>query len=488
MVERGRLLSGCREVMLPTLGSNPRPSARHLYWTMRDSARYAWWLLIFLFTLLIAGNTFIFWTLFRAPDVQGLSSGNQRMGVEFQARYALAVEQLGLGKLVSRQVVEAALTSLDDAYAPYEAALYRAILESTFEAGDPRKTLQKLPDLPSESLSPTERRWQAMRWQELFSQPLKPERVSGVLDTLPDAPSPFAGELLKLALYQRAGDTTQANALRESLGRAALRLVITLGAVFSTVGLAGLMGLMVLLWYVATRPPLPRRPAPDESPFVYDPLLWALVIFLLVLLNAPTINLLLGDLQMNASNTIYLLAVLLPLMFLASLRVQPDALGQIQWFTGSWWKQVGIGLMGYAAYVPFLGALLLLTLFVAPALPAEQTNPIGERVTESKTTLQWLWTFAQVAVLAPVIEEFVFRGVLFKVLWQRTGQVWLSALVSGYLFAAIHPQFLGGIFPITMLGTILALVYAHTRSLLPCIIIHAINNSLITLMLWSVAG
>ncbi|MCS6923782.1 MAG: CPBP family intramembrane metalloprotease, partial [Fimbriimonadales bacterium] len=392
------------------------------------------------------------------------------------------------GGLASGQVMDAALESLDKAYAPYEATLYRAILESVFKVGDPRETLQRLPDLPSESLTPTERRWDAMRWQEAFSKPLKPEQVPAMLAALPSAPSAFAGELLKLALYQRAGDTAQVNALKESLGRAAVRSVITLGAVFSTVCLAGLMGLIVLFWYLVTRPPLPSRPAPDESPFVYDPLLWALVIFLLVLLNAPTINQLLRDLQLDASNAIYLLAVLLPLMFLASLRGQPDALGQIRWFTRGWWKQLGIGLMGYAAYVPFLGVLLMLTLFVAPALPAEQTNPIGERITDSKTALEWLWTFTQVAVLAPIIEEFVFRGALFKVLWQRTGRVWLSAFVSGYLFAVIHPQFLGGIFPITILGTVLALVYAHTRSLLPCIIIHAINNGLITLMLWGVAG
>lgn len=456
---------------------------------MRDSARYAWWLLIFLFTLLIAGNIVLFWTLFRQPTSQGLSAGNQRMGVEFQIRYAFALERFGFGKALTQQVLTEAIKSLDEAFAPYEAALYRATLESAFGIGDPQKTLSALPDLPSENLTPTQRRWQATRWQVVFSQPVKPEQVSAIVESLPDAPSPFAAQLLKLALYQRAGDTARANALRESLESKAGWSVVVLGAVVGTVCFAGLAGFIVIIAYLIMSPKLPSRPAPDESPFVYDPLLWALVIFLLVLLNASAIAHALDDVfRVDASNTIYLLAVLLSLMYLASLRGQPDALGQIRWFAGSWWKQLGVALGGYAAYVPFLGALLLLTVLIAPALPAEQTNPIGERVTESKTTLQWLWTFIQVAVLAPIVEEFVFRGVLFKVLWQRTGRVWLSAFVSGYLFAVIHPQFLGGIFPITLLGAILALVYAHTRSLLPCIIIHAINNGLITLMLWSVAG
>ncbi|MCX7926355.1 MAG: CPBP family intramembrane metalloprotease [Fimbriimonadales bacterium] len=455
---------------------------------MRDSARYAWWLLIFLFTLLILGNITIFWKLFRTPETPGLNASNVQLGVEFQTRYALGLEQLGLGEAAFRITLDSVFKSLDEAFAPYEAAVYRAILESAFGVGDPKKTLQSLPDLPSERLTPNQRRWQAMRWQEAFTDPLKPDEVPAMLNALPDAPSRLAGQLLELALYQRAGDTAKANALRESLGRAAGWAIILFGAVIGTVSCAGIGGLIVLIIYLIRLPRLPARPAPDESPFVYDPLLWALAIFLLVMLNASALDPMLHGFGIDASNTIYLLAVLLPLMYLTSLQDEPGALGRIRWFEGAWWKQLGVGLAGYAAYVPFLGALLLVTVLVAPALPAEQTNPIGERAAGSQTALQWLWIFIQAAVLAPIIEEFVFRGVLFKVLWQRTGRVWLSAFVSGYLFAVIHPQFLGGIFPITVLGTLLALVYAHTRSLLPCIIIHALNNGLITLMLWSVAG
>lgn len=456
---------------------------------MRDSARYAWWLLVFLFALLITGNTYLFWTLFLQPASQSLSASNPRMGVEFEVRYAFALERFGFGKTLTQQVLSETVKRLEEAFAPYEAALYRATLESAFGLGDPQKTLSALPDMPSETLTPSQRRWHASRWQEVFSKPIMPEQVPALIESLQSIPSPFESQLLKLVLYQRAGDAARANALRESLGRQAGWSMFVLGTIVGTVCFAGLAGIVLIIMYLIMFPKLPRRPVPDESPFVYDPLLWALVIFLLVLLNAPAIARALEDLfHADASNVIYLLAVLLTLMYLASLREQPGALGQIRWFTGRWWKQLGAALWGYAAYVPFLGVLLLLTVLIAPALPGEQTNPISERVGENHGTLQWLWTFVQAAVLAPIVEEFVFRGVLFQVLWQRTGQVWLSAFVSGYLFAVIHPQFLGGIFPITVLGTILALVYAHTRSLLPCMLIHAINNGLITLMLWSIAG
>ncbi|MCS7209597.1 MAG: CPBP family intramembrane metalloprotease [Fimbriimonadales bacterium] len=444
-------------------------------------------MLVLLFTLLIAGNTYLFWTLFVNPAAQGLSDANVRAGIPLQVRAALALEQLGVGKSAVRSVLEGAFETIDAAYAPYEARLYRAILESAFGIGEPAKTLAALPDLPSETLTPTARRWHAVRWQQAFTEPLTPQQVPKWLTSLPDAPSAFAGKLLELALYQRAGDTAQVLRLRQSLQQGAIAAFTTLGAVCGAFCFVGLLGVLALAWYFSARPVVPARPAPNESPYVYDPLLWALVIFLLVMLNAPILNQILSEWRVDGSNALYLLAVLLPLMYLASLRGQPSPLGQIRWFSGRWWKQIGVALMGYAAYLPLLLLLLVPFFLVAPALPGEQTNPIGERATDALTALQWLWTFAQAAVLAPIVEEFVFRGALFKVLWQRTGRPWLSAFVSGYLFAVIHPQFLGGVLPLTLHGMILALVYAHTRSLLPCILIHAIHNGLLTLMLWSVA-
>ncbi|MGQ9900897.1 MAG: lysostaphin resistance A-like protein [Fimbriimonadales bacterium] len=455
---------------------------------MRDSARYAWWLLVFLFTLIIVGNVALFWMLFRQPEGRGLASGNEPLGVEFQIRYALALERLGLGDLATQQVLTEASKSLDTAYAPYEAAVYRVIIHSALEQGKVEETLRTLPDLPSEILTPPARRWQAMRLREALTEPLSAKQVPPVLEGIGTLPSPLARTLLEMALYARAGDTARADALRQSVVQQAVRGVLTLGAVLLVMGVAGMAGFGVLLWYLITRPALPTRPAPDEPPDAYDPLLWALVIFLLVMLNAPTLQQILRDFRVDGSNAIYLLAVLLPLIYLVSLRGQADAVGRIEWFRGGFWRQMGAAFAGYAAYVPILSVLLIITMRIAPALPAEQTNPIGERAVEMQSVLSWLWLFLQAAVLAPIIEEIVFRGVLFKVLWQRTGRVWLSAFVSGYLFAVIHPQFLGGILPITVLGTILALVYAHTRSLLPCMVIHALNNGLITLLMWGVLG
>ena len=485
MVERGRLLSGCREVMLPTLGSNPRPSARPLP-QMRESAWYAWWLIVFLFALLIWHNTALFWTLFFESEGKRLASSNQPLGVDYQVRCALAIERLGLGREVARSLLDEAYASVVGAFSPYEAAVYQSVLQSAFAIGDPKKTLHTLPDLPSERLTPSQRRWQAARLQDALTRPLEPDQVRAVLDSIGELPSALAHDLLTVVLYQRAGESDKARALRESMAQRSAWSLILLGAVFSVWCVAGITGLVVMYWYLRARPPLPQRPAPNESPFAYDPLLWALVIFLLVLSNAPAVRQVLSG--VDTSIALYLLAVLLPLMYIESLRREPTGLGHIRWFQGSVRKQVGAALAGFAAYVSLLALLLCVSLWVAPALPSEQTSPIHERILTNQSPLERLWIFVQLAVLAPIVEEFVFRGVLFQTLWQRTGRVWLSAFASGYLFAVIHPQFLGGVLPITALGTILALVYAHTRSLLPCMLIHAVNNGLIAFMLWSMIG
>lgn len=452
---------------------------------MRNSAQYAWWLLILLFSLVIAANVSLFWHLFFTPSSTSLGAANQRVGVDFLSRYLLLMRALGVGAAARETTLKELSRALDEVYAPYEATLYRAVLEAVLETGDPKRTLALLSDLPSEQLTPAQRRWQAMRWQSLFRQPPPAAQLAELLNAL-EMPSPIARRFAEIALYQLAGDSARASEIRQSLVSHVLLSAIVLGVLLLAMGILGLAGVGLLIWYAVSRPKLPTRPAPGESPFVYDPLLWALVIFLMVMLYLPTVRWWLGNVE--GVELLYLVAVLLPLVFLYSLRHSPDALGNLRWFEGRWSKQIGAGFVGFAMYLPVLVGLVWIVSQLMPALPAEQVNPIGERIGEAMSRWEWMWLFVQAAVLAPIVEEFVFRGVLFKVLWQRTGRVWLSAFVSGYLFAVIHPQFLGGILPLTVFGIVAAMLYAHTRSLLPSIVLHALNNGGLMVMLWAYTG
>lgn len=105
-----------------------------------------------------------------------------------------------------------------------------------------------------------------------------------------------------------------------------------------------------------------------------------------------------------------------------------------------------------------------------------------------------------VCVIAPIAEEFFFRGFLFGVLrrWRISVAghqigVWVAAAVTGILFGLAHtgsaaPQFL---IPLAVLGFILCLVRWQTGSLYPCMALHSVNNALamgINQFHWTVGG
>ncbi len=82
-----------------------------------------------------------------------------------------------------------------------------------------------------------------------------------------------------------------------------------------------------------------------------------------------------------------------------------------------------------------------------------------------------------VTVIAPVAEEIFFRGFLFTTL-RRFG-LWPAVLVTGLIFGAIHLGSAPDVLYLPILaifGSVLCLLYWKTRSLYPCIALHAINN------------
>jgi membrane protease YdiL (CAAX protease family) len=95
-----------------------------------------------------------------------------------------------------------------------------------------------------------------------------------------------------------------------------------------------------------------------------------------------------------------------------------------------------------------------------------------------------------VAVLAtlsaPIVEEVIYRGVLFSALRSRTGVATAVVLVT-MLFAGVHfLQYSGAwvtISGLIFLSLILTLVRARTGSILPSVTIHFVNNAFFSLLI-----
>jgi membrane protease YdiL (CAAX protease family) len=84
--------------------------------------------------------------------------------------------------------------------------------------------------------------------------------------------------------------------------------------------------------------------------------------------------------------------------------------------------------------------------------------------------------------IAPIAEEFFFRGFFYRALRSRYS-VLVAALADGILFGAIHWDFSSAdtlliVPPLAALGFVFCLVYERTGSLYPVIALHALNNAI----------
>jgi len=80
-----------------------------------------------------------------------------------------------------------------------------------------------------------------------------------------------------------------------------------------------------------------------------------------------------------------------------------------------------------------------------------------------------------VAVIAPIYEEVIFRGILLKGMANKINPT-LALIVSALFFALVHMNIPQGINAF-LLGLIIGLIYLDTGSIYLCIFAHFVNNS-----------
>ena len=94
------------------------------------------------------------------------------------------------------------------------------------------------------------------------------------------------------------------------------------------------------------------------------------------------------------------------------------------------------------------------------------------------------WSILMLVVLAPVMEEVLFRGILLESVRSKHS-AGRAIVVSALMFGVIHliPQQVVNAF---VIGLILGYIYVRTESLWPVIVIHALNNAMAyVIMQWS---
>ena len=133
-------------------------------------------------------------------------------------------------------------------------------------------------------------------------------------------------------------------------------------------------------------------------------------------------------------------------------------------------------------------ALVLFGIFAVAAVVSyyfpEQDNDMLRVLRSSRAAvfvIAFLATFT-----APLVEEVVYRGVLYSA-FQRKFGIAAGVLLTTFLFAVIHvPQYYPSystIFMIVLLSLILTLVRVSAKNLLPCVILHTIFNGIQSILL-----
>jgi uncharacterized protein len=134
--------------------------------------------------------------------------------------------------------------------------------------------------------------------------------------------------------------------------------------------------------------------------------------------------------------------------------------------------------LGWIA-VTFGGFYLVTAVWVAVLGASPDDAKLADELGVKDSTIAMLAVAFLVSVVAPVAEEFFFRGFFFTALRAWKG-LWPAAILTGLVFGAIHVGSADAAFllPLAFLGFALCLLYHRTGSLYPCMTLHCLNNSL----------
>jgi len=116
-------------------------------------------------------------------------------------------------------------------------------------------------------------------------------------------------------------------------------------------------------------------------------------------------------------------------------------------------------------------------LLISAFLPSSGQTPL-EKLLTSRSAIAIFAIFG--VAVAPLLEEIIFRGFLFKVLWEIGGSR-VAIVVTAALFALLHAGQLAGnvgsVVLIFAVGCLLSFVRYRSNSIIPSFIVHTSYNA-----------
>lgn len=159
--------------------------------------------------------------------------------------------------------------------------------------------------------------------------------------------------------------------------------------------------------------------------------------------------------------------IIVGLMRWRKLRIQDLGLQRFHWG----WIFAVLGL--YIAQMTLVVVVFTVIQVVSPSTNLDQAQDV---LGFGKTHWAVVASFIAAVGIAPVVEELIFRGIMFRALASRW-PIWLAAIVSSAAFGWLHGQLNVGIYTF-LLGLLLTWLFQRSQSLFPGILLHMLNNAI----------
>jgi len=316
--------------------------------------------------------------------------------------------------------------------------------------------------------------------------------------------SPYTRDRIRVRVFAAAGDN-RARTLTDRLRDQDGHIAAALGTLFQALVFAGLFGMAYLLaaslrsragrlrgeadldWLRKRYEGLPR-----DEPYHLDPLvpLLGFGAWLIVKVVAGQLVASFGGARTpHGLNTLGLglLDVLLTIavIYAFSRMAQPlqDSARLGGAGPGSFWQASTAALRAYCVLLPMVAMAALLGALLLGE--GSQSHPVSSFLLDDADPLQIAALGIAVVVVAPVSEELLFRGFLYRILRHRVGirrAMWATALLFACMHMAPHalPAYI-------VLGLGFALVYEWVGSLWASIVLHGLWNAVVFAMMASIA-
>jgi membrane protease YdiL (CAAX protease family) len=346
-------------------------------------------------------------------------------------------------------------------------------------------------DAKAASVSPEERRFLAEQLGWFGELALEPPSVGARALAAQAGAAPAAA----VAAVER--ERPERDTVLEPARRTFVLLIGTL-VVFVFLGALGFLGLVTFLVFLWSGKLTAGIETGVTSGGVYAETfaVWiALFLGLLAALGSvPGIPMLIGS---GAAMFMSLLAVLWPVIRGIPWRQVREDIGWTLGRNPLLEPLIGVGC--YVMALPLVGVGLGLTLILMfvqrtlmaggagdPLAPTSgPTHPVVEFLGGGDLFLR-LQVILLASVIAPLVEETMFRGVLYRHLreasaaWRWLPSVIFSGTVSSFIFAAVHPQGIVAVPVLMALAYGFAIAREWRGTLIPAIVGHALNNGLVT--------